>query len=70
MKLTEEDLKEITDAVPIHEVAGPRMFDAYYRATYKFADTPPLKNSKWFWINLFDGEIQRARCLHAEEINL
>ncbi|KAG5534240.1 hypothetical protein RHGRI_022385 [Rhododendron griersonianum] len=46
VKLTEEDLKEITDAVPIHEVAGPRMFDAYYRATYKFADTPPLKNSK------------------------
>lgn len=46
MKLTEEDLKEITDAVPIHEVVGPRMFDAYYRATYKFADTPPPKNSK------------------------
>ncbi|XP_058179553.1 perakine reductase-like [Rhododendron vialii] len=46
VKLTEEDLKEITDAVPIHEVEGLAMFEAYYRATYKFADTPPLKNSK------------------------
>lgn len=46
VKLTEEDLKEITDAVPVNEVAGCRMFDAYYRATYKFADTPLPKISK------------------------
>lgn len=69
VKLTEEDLKEITDAVPVNEVAGCRMFDAYYRATYKFADTPLPKISKWFLLNPFDGGMQGAFDISAEKMN-
>ena len=38
IKLTKDDLKEISDAVPVNEVAGVRSFD--YQFTWKFANTP------------------------------
>ncbi|XP_011004263.1 PREDICTED: probable aldo-keto reductase 1 [Populus euphratica] len=44
VKLTKEDLKEISDAVPINEVAGVR--SALFHLTWKFADTPQPKNSQ------------------------
>ncbi|XP_022858358.1 perakine reductase-like isoform X2 [Olea europaea var. sylvestris] len=41
VKLTKEDLKEITDAVPINEVAGMRSSnDAFHRITWEFVRTP------------------------------
>ncbi|CAL5400709.1 unnamed protein product [Camellia sinensis] len=46
VKLTEDDLKEIFDTVPIFDVAGPRMFEKDHHATYQFVDTPLPKNSK------------------------
>ncbi|GMN25460.1 hypothetical protein TIFTF001_000933 [Ficus carica] len=45
VKLTEEDLKEICDAVPIEEVAGDRTYDGMISSTWKFVNTPP-KDSK------------------------
>ena len=47
MKLTEEDLKEISDAVPIDEVGGNREFEVFSKYMYKFADTPLKKISNW-----------------------
>ena len=41
VKLSKDDLKEITDAVPISEVAGDRTTDAFVRCSWKFANTPP-----------------------------
>ena len=41
MKLTEDDLKEITDAVPIEEVAGGRSYQSMDHFLWKFANTPP-----------------------------
>ena len=40
MKLTDEDLREISDAVPVSEVAGDREFDIFLRYKWKFATTP------------------------------
>ncbi|KAK4759365.1 hypothetical protein SAY87_022496 [Trapa incisa] len=40
VKLTEEDLKEISDAVPGDEVAGDRIFESALRCTWKYANTP------------------------------
>ncbi|KAK0600946.1 hypothetical protein LWI29_019885 [Acer saccharum] len=41
VKLTkEEDLKEISDAVPIEEVAGDRTYGNMKKATWTFANTP------------------------------
>ncbi|KAI6692590.1 hypothetical protein NL676_020300 [Syzygium grande] len=40
LKLTEEDLKEISDAVPVNEVAGDRTFESTTEVTWKFANTP------------------------------
>ncbi|KAK3418415.1 hypothetical protein EUGRSUZ_H04375 [Eucalyptus grandis] len=40
VKLTEEDLKEISDAVSISEVAGGRTYESMVHATWKFANTP------------------------------
>lgn len=45
VKLTEEDLKEICDVVPINEVAGGVLPDSLNQFTWKFANTPP-KESK------------------------
>ncbi|KAB2629845.1 aldo-keto reductase 1 [Pyrus ussuriensis x Pyrus communis] len=44
VKLTEEDVKEVSDAVPIDQVAGERAF-VLLMALQKFANTPP-KDSK------------------------
>ncbi|KAK6915427.1 NADP-dependent oxidoreductase domain [Dillenia turbinata] len=41
VKLTEEDLKEISDAVPIDEVAGARTFKGMAQYAWQFANTPP-----------------------------
>ncbi|XP_023904121.1 probable aldo-keto reductase 1 isoform X3 [Quercus suber] len=41
VKLTEDDLKEITDAVPIEEVAGGRSYQSMDHFLWKFANTPP-----------------------------
>ena len=41
MKFTEDDLKEITDAVPIEEVAGGRSYLGNEQFLWKFANTPP-----------------------------
>ncbi|KAJ0035610.1 hypothetical protein Pint_24737 [Pistacia integerrima] len=40
VKLTEEDLKEISDAVPIDKVSGQRDMDVMANYSWKFADTP------------------------------
>ncbi|XP_002517067.2 perakine reductase isoform X1 [Ricinus communis] len=40
VKLTEEDLKEISDAVPINEVGGRREYDMFANYVYKLANTP------------------------------
>ncbi|OMO96358.1 Aldo/keto reductase [Corchorus olitorius] len=40
VKLTEEDLKEITDMIPISEVAGSRTLDKFMKVLWKFANTP------------------------------
>ncbi|XP_059439357.1 probable aldo-keto reductase 1 isoform X1 [Corylus avellana] len=42
-KLTEASLKEISDAVPIEEVAGGRSFQNMDHFQWKFANTPPKK---------------------------
>ncbi|KDP40235.1 hypothetical protein JCGZ_02233 [Jatropha curcas] len=41
VKLTEEDLKEICDAVPIEEVGGSRELQMFSSYTYNLANTPP-----------------------------
>ncbi|KAG8479095.1 hypothetical protein CXB51_028994 [Gossypium anomalum] len=40
LKLTEEDLKEITAVVPLNEIAGSRTPDRLSHLTWKFANTP------------------------------
>ncbi|KAG4176558.1 hypothetical protein ERO13_A11G252750v2 [Gossypium hirsutum] len=39
LKLTEEDLKEITAVVPLNEIAGSRTLDRLRHLTWKFANT-------------------------------
>ncbi|KAH0726676.1 hypothetical protein KY284_002541 [Solanum tuberosum] len=41
VKLTEEDIKELSDAVSVREVAGQRYDEFLYKTTYKFSITPP-----------------------------
>ncbi|OMO85562.1 Aldo/keto reductase [Corchorus olitorius] len=41
LKLTQEDLKEICNAVPIEDVSGSREVDTISKYSWKFADTPP-----------------------------
>ncbi|KDP23656.1 hypothetical protein JCGZ_23489 [Jatropha curcas] len=43
IKLTKDELKEISDAVPVDEVAGDRSFN--FKQTFKFADTPLPKTA-------------------------
>ncbi|KAK6911399.1 NADP-dependent oxidoreductase domain, partial [Dillenia turbinata] len=45
VRLTEEELKEIADAVPINEVVGARTPEGIDNVTWKFANTPPAKGS-------------------------
>ncbi|XP_022742970.1 perakine reductase-like [Durio zibethinus] len=44
VKLTEEDLKEICEVIPINEVAGDLLPDFFSQFTWKFGNTPPKKN--------------------------
>ncbi|XP_014491594.1 probable aldo-keto reductase 1 [Vigna radiata var. radiata] len=46
VKLSEEDLREISEAVPISDVAGVRYLTGADQYSYKFANTPP-KDSKF-----------------------
>ncbi|XP_074293884.1 perakine reductase-like [Silene latifolia] len=46
IKLTEEEFKEICDAVPLSEVAGDRTYDGMISKTWKFANTPPIHADK------------------------
>ncbi|KAA8536998.1 hypothetical protein F0562_029476 [Nyssa sinensis] len=41
VQLTKDDVKEISDAVPINKVAGPRALDSLERISWRFANTPP-----------------------------
>lgn len=41
VKLSEEDLKEISDAVPVDDVAGGRTYRGMDQFCWKFANTPP-----------------------------
>ncbi|XP_068649951.1 probable aldo-keto reductase 1 [Aristolochia californica] len=41
IKLTQENLKEISEAVPLAEVAGSRVLDLFTSYTWKYANTPP-----------------------------
>ncbi|XP_056168087.1 probable aldo-keto reductase 1 [Syzygium oleosum] len=45
VKLTEEDVKEISDAVPIDDIAGDRINEHYVRCSWKYANTP-LRDGK------------------------
>ncbi|KAG0498892.1 hypothetical protein HPP92_003583 [Vanilla planifolia] len=40
LKLTKEDVKEISDAVPVAAVAGPRTYGSIAAYSWKFAETP------------------------------
>ncbi|CAH9074009.1 unnamed protein product [Cuscuta epithymum] len=44
LKLTKEEVKEITDIVSINEVAGQRIGDMFYKTSYLYSITPPLKH--------------------------
>ncbi|KAL7234792.1 hypothetical protein ACSBR1_018281 [Camellia fascicularis] len=46
VKLDIEYLKEISDAVPVNEVAGVRIHGIFARVSYEFSDTPLPKDSK------------------------
>ncbi|GAV90646.1 Aldo_ket_red domain-containing protein, partial [Cephalotus follicularis] len=46
VKLTAEKLKDISDAVPIEEVAGGRTYESMMHASWEYANTPPLKDCK------------------------
>uniref|UniRef100_A0A2P2KCE5 Uncharacterized protein MANES_08G133200 n=2 Tax=Rhizophora mucronata TaxID=61149 RepID=A0A2P2KCE5_RHIMU len=41
VKLTEDELKQVSDAVPINEVAGDRTYSSMSSVSWKFANTPP-----------------------------
>uniref|UniRef100_A0A2N9EXK7 NADP-dependent oxidoreductase domain-containing protein n=1 Tax=Fagus sylvatica TaxID=28930 RepID=A0A2N9EXK7_FAGSY len=45
VKLSKEDLKEISDVIPVNGVAGYRTTDAFVNCSWKFANTP-AKESK------------------------
>ncbi|KAF6173391.1 hypothetical protein GIB67_027086 [Kingdonia uniflora] len=40
VKLTDEDLKEISNAVPVNEVAGARIYDTIHMHSWEYANTP------------------------------
>ncbi|XP_058084842.1 probable aldo-keto reductase 1 isoform X5 [Magnolia sinica] len=40
VKLTEADLKEISDAVPVDEVAGLSIYEGFIKSSWKFVNTP------------------------------
>lgn len=40
VKLTDEDLKEITSQIRADDVAGGRQYNSYAHTSWKYADTP------------------------------
>ncbi|KAK1436645.1 hypothetical protein QVD17_02427 [Tagetes erecta] len=46
VKLTKEDVEEISNAVPLDEVAGSKINEALLRVSWKFANTPPKNNNQ------------------------
>ncbi|TYJ24055.1 hypothetical protein E1A91_A08G234800v1 [Gossypium mustelinum] len=46
VKLTEEDLKEISEIIPINEVAGATLPENLMQFTWKYINTPPKNNAK------------------------
>ncbi|KAA8544929.1 hypothetical protein F0562_019676 [Nyssa sinensis] len=46
VKLTKEDIKEISNAVPPSEVAGQSVTEALYKTSWRFVNTPLPKDSK------------------------
>ncbi|KAJ8432772.1 hypothetical protein Cgig2_011695 [Carnegiea gigantea] len=42
LRFTEADLKEVSDAVPLTEIAGDRTYESMISKTWKFATTPPM----------------------------
>lgn len=40
VELKAVDLEDISDAIPINEVAGDRITENFIRCSWKFADTP------------------------------
>lgn len=46
VKLTAEDLKEISDMIPISTVAGNDAPDIFVRCSWKFANTPASRHGK------------------------
>ncbi|PRQ41851.1 putative perakine reductase [Rosa chinensis] len=46
VKLTKEDIEEISDKISINTVAGNNAPDAFFRCSWKFANTPPAKDGK------------------------
>ncbi|KAL3728118.1 hypothetical protein ACJRO7_032811 [Eucalyptus globulus] len=46
VKLTEDDLREISDAVPIEEVVGGSIHERFARLSWRYAVTPPLRDGK------------------------
>ncbi|XP_048131504.1 probable aldo-keto reductase 1 isoform X3 [Rhodamnia argentea] len=47
VKLTEDDVKEISDAVPTDDVAGDRINEHFVRCSWKYANTPPVDVKLW-----------------------
>lgn len=41
VKLSEEDLREISAAVPVDDIAGSRYYNGFDHISWKFANTPP-----------------------------
>ena len=41
VKLSEEDLREISAAVPVDDIAGSRYYNGFDQLSWKFANTPP-----------------------------
>ncbi|KAL9266571.1 putative aldo-keto reductase 1 [Drosera capensis] len=48
LKLTEEDVKEISSAVPIDEVAGNRTYEGMSSLSWQFASTPKQESPSPF----------------------
>nr|KJB26530.1 hypothetical protein B456_004G245900 [Gossypium raimondii] len=46
VELTEEDLKEISEIIPINEVAGATLPENLMQFTWKYTNTPPKNNAK------------------------
>lgn len=46
VKLTKEEAEEISNAVPLDEVAGSKINEALLRVSWKYANTPPKNTNQ------------------------